>query len=239
MDDAARLQYLQAMGIDVWVPRVSTAVHAAQQSPEEEPGKATPLEMPPADDAEAVLQAWRQLEQEVAGCRLCPLAETRTQTVFGTGNRNADWMLVGEAPGHSEDQQGKPFVGKAGLLLTEMLRALDLGREEVFIANILKCRPPDNRDPRAEEVAACQPYLQRQIALIRPKIILAVGRVAAQQLLKTDATLGKLRGKVHYLDEIPVVVVYHPAYLLRSPMEKRKAWSDLQMAERIYRDLQD
>ena len=139
----------------------------------------------------------------------------------------------------NEDQKGKPFVGKAGLLLTEMLRSLNLGREEVFIANILKCRPPDNRDPRADEVAACQPYLQRQIALIRPKIILAVGRVAAQQLLKTDAPLAKLRGKVHYLEEIPVVVVYHPAYLLRSPLEKRKAWSDLQMAERIYRDLQD
>ncbi len=238
MDDAQRLQYLQAMGIDVWVPRDAVAEQppVAQQQPDV-PG-AAPAEQQP-EDVEAVQQAWRQLEQEVAGCQLCPLAETRTQTVFGTGNRNADWMLIGEAPGQSEDQQGKPFVGKAGLLLTEMLRALGLSREEVFIANILKCRPPNNRDPRAEEVAACQPYLQRQIALIRPKIILAVGRIAAQQLLKTDTPLGRLRGTVHYLDKIPVVVVYHPAYLLRSPLEKRKAWNDLQMADRLYRELQD
>ncbi len=237
MDDAARLQYLQAMGIDVWVPRSAVAEKSAvaQQGAEEPPG----AEQQTEDDADFVHQQWRKLEQEVAGCQLCPLAGTRTQTVFGTGNRNADWMLIGEAPGQSEDQQGKPFVGKAGLLLMEMLRALGLSREEVFIANILKCRPPNNRDPKAEEVAACHPYLQRQIALIKPKIILAVGRVAAQQLLKTDAPLGKLRGSVHYLDKIPVVVVYHPAYLLRSPLEKRKAWNDLQMAERVYRELQD
>jgi len=239
MDDTQRLQYLQAMGIDVWVPRET----AVEQSTVAEQGAASfqgaPTEERAADVADPVLQQWRQLEQEVAGCQLCPLAETRTQTVFGTGNRNADWLLIGEAPGQSEDQQGKPFVGKAGFLLTEMLRALGLSREDVFIANILKCRPPDNRDPKAGEVAACHPYLQRQIALIRPKIILAVGRVAAQQLLKTDAPLGRLRGSVHYLDKIPVVVVYHPAYLLRSPLDKRKAWNDLQMAGRLYRELQD
>ena len=150
--------------------------------------------------------------------------------MFGTGNKQADWMVIGEAPGQHEDEQGKPFVGKAGQLFTEMLRAVGLERDDVFITNILKCRPPNNRDPKPDEAESCSTYLLRQRELIKPKIILAVGRISAQTLLNTDAPIGKLRGKVHELDGIPLVVVYHPAYLLRSLLEKRKAWQDLQLA---------
>jgi DNA polymerase len=152
--------------------------------------------------------------------------------VFGVGNRNADWLVIGEAPGKDEDLQGEPFVGRAGQLLNAMLQAIGLRREQVYIANILKCRPPDNRDPRPEEVECCEPYLLRQVELIAPKLILAVGRVAAQNLLKTDTPIGKLRGRVHDFRAtgIPLIATYHPAYLLRSPMEKRKAWQDLQLA---------
>ena len=181
---------------------------------------------------------WVSLQEEVAGCRRCSLCETRTQTVFGTGNKNADWMLIGEAPGQSEDIEGKPFVGKAGFLLTEMLRAIGLSRDEVFIANILKCRPPNNRDPKVDEIDSCAKFLQRQIAAVRPKIILAVGRVAAQNLLKTDSPIGKLRGRIHHFGDTPVVVIYHPAYLLRSLLEKRKAWDDLQLAMKVFRDIE-
>jgi DNA polymerase len=226
------LQYLEAMGIDVWVPRASVQ--------DEQP-------LPFDDDADAdtdnhkdksVQTSWNILQTEVAECTKCALCETRTQTVFGTGNNSADWMIIGEAPGQHEDLQGKPFVGNAGLLLTEMLRAIGLSREEVFITNILKCRPPGNRDPKADEVESCNDYLLRQQQMIQPKIILAVGRIAAQTLLKTDAPLSKLRGKKHTFNDTPVVVVYHPAYLLRSLSEKRKAWRDLQFAMRIYNKLE-
>ncbi|MGR8942593.1 MAG: uracil-DNA glycosylase [Gammaproteobacteria bacterium] len=177
---------------------------------------------------------WDELEAAVAACTQCGLCQTRTQTVFGSGNKQADWMLIGEAPGQQEDLQGAPFVGPAGQLLTEMLRAIGLDRDEVYITNILKCRPPGNRDPKPEEAAACRPYLERQIALIRPKIILAVGRIAAQTLLRTDAPISKLRGRVHTLNQTPLVVVYHPSYLLRSMLEKKKAWLDLQLALGTY-----
>jgi DNA polymerase len=155
--------------------------------------------------------------------------------VFGTGNRDADWLIIGEAPGADEDRQGEPFVGRAGKLLTEMLFAAGFQRADVYIANILKCRPPANRDPSPDEVACCHAYLQQQIALIQPQVILAVGRIAAHNLLQTDRQLGDLRGKVHgYGDtNIPVIVTYHPAYLLRSPLEKRKVWSDLQFAKAV------
>ena len=176
------------------------------------------------------------MQAEVANCTKCALCATRTQTVFGSGNKQADWMLVGEAPGQHEDEQGQPFVGNAGLLLTEMLRAIGLTREEVFITNILKCRPPNNRDPHADEVESCYDYLQRQQKLIQPKIILALGRIAAQTLLKTDEPLARLRGEVHTFNNTPVVVVYHPAYLLRSLLEKRKAWLDLQLAMQTVKD---
>jgi len=175
---------------------------------------------------------WQALRSKVAACTLCTLHTTRTQTVFGVGNPNAEWLVIGEAPGAEEDARGEPFVGRAGGLLNSMLKAIGLEREQVFIANILKCRPPGNRDPKPEEAAHCRPYLERQIALIRPKIILAVGRIAAQNLLATETPIGRLRGRVHSFGaaRTPLVVTYHPAYLLRSPGEKRKAWADLKLA---------
>ena len=220
MDNALRLQYLEAMGIDVWVPRASV-----QNEQQVSSDSVTDNDEP--ETQESAIDSWDSLQAEVANCTKCALCATRTQTVFGSGNKQADWMLVGEAPGQHEDEQGLPFVGNAGLLLTEMLRAIGLTREEVFITNILKCRPPNNRDPHADEVESCNDYLQRQQALIKPKIILAIGRIAAQTLLKTDEPLARLRGKVHAFNNTPVVVVYHPAYLLRSLPEKRKAWQDL------------
>jgi DNA polymerase len=172
---------------------------------------------------------WDALQLRVSGCTACDeLVANRTQTVFGVGNRQADLMVIGEAPGADEDAQGEPFVGRAGKLLTAMLAAIGLKREQVYIANVLKCRPPNNRDPKPEEAEACSAYLARQIALIQPKAILVVGRIAAQNLLHTDSPLGKLRGRLHHLENgVPVIVTYHPAYLLRSPREKRKAWVDL------------
>jgi uracil-DNA glycosylase family 4 len=159
--------------------------------------------------------------------------------VFGVGNPHADWLVIGEAPGAEEDRQGKPFVGAAGKLLDAMLQAIGLSREDnVFVANMLKCRPPGNRDPKPEEVAACLPYLMRQIAAIKPKLILAVGRIAAQNLLATDVPLGRLRGRVHRFGPLStaLIVTYHPAYLLRSPAEKRKAWEDLKFARDFFRN---
>ena len=230
MDNSTRLQYLEAMGIDVWVPRAAYVAQSSQASN-------TMAAAEVSAESEAVLstaEPWESLEAEVAGCEKCTLCETRTHTVFGTGNRHADWMIIGEAPGQHEDLQGKPFVGNAGALLTEMLRAIGLARDDVFITNILKCRPPGNRDPRPEEAESCNDYLQRQKQLIQPKIILAVGRISAQTLLKTSEPLARLRGKIHAFKDTPVVVVYHPAYLLRSLSEKRKAWHDLQFALRIF-----
>ena len=175
---------------------------------------------------------WDALQQCVANCQHCTeLSATRSQTVFGVGNRQAEWLIIGEAPGIEEDQQGEPFVGPAGQLLNAMLAAIGLQRQQVYIANVLKCRPPNNRDPHVDEAASCLPYLHRQIALIQPKMILLLGRVAAQHMLGSDANLGKLRGQVHrYHDRIPMVVTYHPAYLLRKPGEKRKSWDDLCLA---------
>ncbi|OOZ35372.1 uracil-DNA glycosylase [Solemya velesiana gill symbiont] len=173
---------------------------------------------------------WPQLEHRVAGCEACELHASRTNTVFGVGNRSADLLVIGEAPGVDEDRQGEPFVGRAGQLLNAMLKAIGLQRDEVYIANILKCRPPGNRDPRIEEAVACEPYLKRQVALIQPKAIMCVGRVAAQNLLKSEEAVGRMRGREFHYDGIPVVVTYHPAYLLRSPDQKGKSWQDLQAA---------
>ncbi len=174
---------------------------------------------------------WLQLKQAVPACTACALHKSRTQTVFGVGDENADWMLIGEAPGAEEDRLGEPFVGQAGKLLDNMLAAIGLRRgENVYIANVLKCRPPGNRNPEPEEVASCSPHLRRQIELIRPKLILAMGRFAAQTLLNTDASIASLRGRVHRYGEVPLIVTYHPAYLLRNLPDKAKAWADLVFA---------
>jgi DNA polymerase len=176
---------------------------------------------------------WAALEQAVRGCAQCGLHATRTQTVFGVGSRSAQWMFVGEAPGADEDAQGEPFVGRAGQLLNAMLFAIGLKRQEVYIANVLKCRPPGNRDPQPNEVEQCEPYLIRQIELIQPRLIVALGRHAAHSLLKTDLPLAKLRGQRLSYHGTPLIVTYHPAYLLRSPTDKRKAWEDLCLAKAI------
>jgi DNA polymerase len=212
-----RRAYLEALGIDVWLPR----------------DQADPDTEIVSSSIESEGMDWSALRDSVARCTRCPLHESRTQTVFGVGNPDADWMIIGEAPGVEEDRRGEPFVGRAGKLLDEMLRAVGQGRDSVFIANILKCRPPNNRDPRSEESSRCRGYLERQIELVQPKIILAVGRIAAQLLLDTDTPVGRLRGAKHHLADTPLVVTYHPAYLLRSPTQKRKAWDDLRLATRI------
>jgi uracil-DNA glycosylase len=197
---------LAELGVDVWLRRE-----------------------PPANQPSSELL---KLNKEILTCTRCELHKGRTQAVCGTGDLAADILIVGEAPGAEEDQQGEPFVGKAGQLLTEMLRAMSRERSTVFIANVIKCRPPQNRDPAEQEIVSCMPFLQRQIALLNPRLILVVGRIAAQSLLESDAPVGKLRGKVHQYGErkIPLVVTYHPAYLLRSPGQKRHAWTDLLLA---------
>ncbi|KUY53800.1 uracil-DNA glycosylase [Burkholderia sp. RF2-non_BP3] len=189
-----------------------------------------PAESRPAATPVAMLD-WDALADRVAGCTSCRLCEKRTNTVFGVGDREADWMLIGEAPGENEDKQGEPFVGQAGKLLDNMLQSLALKRgDNVYIANVIKCRPPGNRNPEPDEVARCEPYLQRQVALVKPKLIVALGRFAAQTLLKTDASIASLRGRVHTYEGVPVIVTYHPAYLLRSLQDKAKAWADLCLA---------
>ena len=235
MDQAQRrAHYLTALGIQVWTPR-NPPVAAAKEIAAATPAPVVPLPSVAVTGAahDVALLNWATLQQRVASCTACGLHSTRTQTVFGVGANNAQWLIIGEAPGADEDQQGEPFVGRAGKLLNEMLRALGLRREDVYIANVLKCRPPNNRDPLPAEVAQCESYLKRQVMLIKPKIILAVGRIAAQNLLQTDITIGKLRGQQFSYQGIPLVVTYHPAYLLRSPTEKRKAWDDLRFARSV------
>ncbi|WP_018746952.1 uracil-DNA glycosylase [Chitiniphilus shinanonensis] len=181
---------------------------------------------------------WQSLQAAVTGCTACGLCKTRTQAVFGVGNPQAELLVVGEAPGAEEDRQGEPFVGAAGKLLDNMLAAIGEKRgERVFIANVLKCRPPGNRNPQPDEVLQCAPYLARQIELIRPRLIFAVGRFAIQTLLQTDAPVGALRGKLHQVNDIPVVVGYHPAYLLRNLPDKARAWRDLLLVQQRLREL--
>ena len=199
----------------------------------------TPVSSPDFTDdtaAEIATLDWDTLAARVSVCNRCRLCERRTHAVFGVGDREADWMLVGEAPGENEDKQGEPFVGPAGKLLDSMLHAVALSREDnVFIANVIKCRPPGNRNPEPDEVARCEPYLKRQVALVKPKVIVALGRFAANSLLNTDASVGSLRGRVHDYEGVPVIVTYHPAYLLRSLPDKAKAWADLCLAQATYR----
>ena len=301
MDALRRNQYLQTMGVDVWVSRhppapaaaaaaagshtaevaAAHAVAPAQavaapvaavagtakaampdsssaparssgpafDSPDPRAPDALPAVARGADVLPAVTRGagappavttWESLRSEVLACTKCPLHGSRTQGVFGVGSREAQWLVVGEAPGAEEDRRGEPFVGRAGHLLDAMLKAIGLSRgSNVYIANVLKSRPPGNRDPKPEEVAACLPYLMRQIELLRPRVMLAVGRIAAQNLLSTDAPLGRLRGKVHHFGELntPLIVTYHPAYLLRTPGDKRKAWEDLKFARSVFQTL--
>lgn len=258
-DEVRRRQTLDALGVTVWsrrnrpthgpeagrilealAPAAPPAV-AIPLSPPENAGApsaqpATVVEAMPSVPSEIASLDWEALAARVTACTACELHQGRLQTVFGVGHPQAQWMIVGEAPGAEEDKRGEPFVGRAGQLLTAMLAAAGLPRPEVYIANILKCRPPDNRDPRPEEVMQCEHYLARQIALVQPRLILAVGRIAAQNLLKVQTPLSRLRGQRHSYGprEVPVVVTYHPAYLLRSPGEKRRAWEDLQFARQIF-----
>lgn len=253
--DSRRLAYLKALDIDVWerreqmpavdapaaLPAVAVSAELVSQSPAARADFSQDIAAPsvPARAGDTLAQlGWAELEGRVSACTLCTLHATRTNPVFGVGDRSARWMVIGEAPGADEDRRGEPFVGRAGQLLNSMLKAMGLAREQVYIANILKSRPPNNRDPRPEEVRACIPFLYRQIELVDPRMILCVGRIAAQTLLNTDLTIGKLRGRLHELASgRPMVVTYHPAYLLRSPGEKRKAWADLVLAMRTFEQL--
>jgi len=241
MTSKNQLKYLQAMGIQVW--ELNNSDHMPKTVVRRCASKKTVEEVAYPDQHEKPIEelTWEELKARVAKCTRCDLYKTRTQTVFGVGNQHADLLIVGEAPGANEDKQGEPFVGRAGKLLNSMLQAIGLSREEIFIANILKSRPPENRDPKAEEVAACTPFLIRQIELIQPKLILAVGRIAAQFLLHTTEAMGKLRGQEFTYGpyKTPLLVTYHPAYLLRSPRDKRKAWEDLQLVLQRLQQLQN
>jgi uracil-DNA glycosylase len=220
-------QYLKTMGIQPWRLRKGQAAASKNNS------------CPTVSTSVATTDDWQALEKEVLSCTLCALHEGRNNVVFGVGNRNAKLMFIGEAPGANEDLQGEPFVGRGGMLLNSMLNAIGLKREEVYIANILKCRPPNNRDPLPSEVQICTPYLKRQIAAIKPKLLVAVGRIAAQFLLNTKDSMASLRGK-HYSygeNNTPLLVTYHPAYLLRSPREKSKAYIDLLLIKKMLENL--
>jgi uracil-DNA glycosylase family 4 len=256
-------ELLRGLGLRVWCPPLASgATPPAAQAPSQPQSvpiavpAAVPAPLPQATlDAKPRVPAsagagpggvagldWPALRAAVAGCRACGLCETRTQTVFGTGHPQAHWMVVGEAPGEQEDLSGEPFVGAAGQLLDAMLRALALTRSEegdappsqrVYIANTLKCRPPRNRNPESFELARCEPFLVRQIELLRPRIILAMGRFAVQALLRSSEPVGRLRGRVHRYQGVPLVVTYHPAYLLRQPQDKARAWDDLCLAAEL------
>lgn len=261
--DARQRAMLEEMGVRVFWPEAAAVVEAepAYVDEVEAPAAAplpvqAPARMPvaapvvarsaPAPVGDPVTRMrmpgiermeWDALAQAVAECRACKLCDGRRNTVFGVGDLQADWLVVGEAPGENEDAQGEPFVGQAGKLLDNMLGALALNRRErVYIANVLKCRPPGNRNPEPEEVAQCEPFLRRQVELLQPKIILAMGRFAVQTLLQTTEPIGRLRGRVHQYNGVPVVVTYHPAYLLRNLPDKAKAWADLCLARAVMQE---
>ncbi len=257
---------LAAMGVSPWPPAADEApvvpapdhppTTARERAPDPAPvaapaaaptPKPAPIVREPAPPAAArpglgprpvgvEAMDWPALRSAVEGCRACKLCQSRRQTVFGVGHPRAQWMVVGEAPGEQEDQQGEPFVGKSGQLLDQMLRAVGLTRAEaeparqVYIANSIKCRPPGNRNPEPEELAQCEPFLIRQVALVQPRIILAMGRFAVQSLLRSSEPIGRLRGRVHHYQGVPLIVTYHPAYLLRNPQDKARSWDDLCLA---------
>ena len=237
---------LEAMGVRLWHPQTDPVPGSAGSPPppaERRVGEAVALHNEGAREALTTPPAsptatldWPALRDTVAACTACKLCEGRRQTVFGVGNPHAHWMIVGEAPGEQEDRQGEPFVGKSGQLLDNMLRAVHLTRldaepaRQVYIANTIKCRPPGNRNPEPEELAKCEPFLVRQVQLVQPKIILAMGRFAVHGLLRSTEPIGRLRGRVHAYQGVPLIVTYHPAYLLRNPEDKAKAWDDLCLA---------
>ena len=233
---------LREMGIRLWAPPTDDVPDPMAQAPVPVAAAVEPVvrDMPAARTTHASPVGtldWPALRETVAACTACKLCESRSQTVFGVGSTRAHWMIVGEAPGEQEDRQGEPFVGKSGQLLDNMLRAVGLTRGEdatpehqVYIANTLKCRPPGNRNPLPDELAKCEAFLIRQVELLQPKIILAMGAFAVQSLLRSTEPVGKLRGRVHRYQGVPLVVTYHPAYLLRSPQDKAKAWEDLCLA---------
>jgi DNA polymerase len=266
--DERQVAMLNEMGLRVWsaapteavveedevaVAPVAERLHEPESDPAPRSAPTVPARARAATPATAPVLArgprplgvetmdWPVLRQAVAGCTACKLCSGRKQTVFGTGNENADWMIVGEAPGEQEDQQGLPFVGKSGQLLDNMLRAVGLTRGEaepakqVYIANTVKCRPPSNRNPEPEELAQCEPFLIRQIELVKPRIILAMGRFAVQSLLRSNEPIGRLRGRVHNYQGVPLIVTYHPAYLLRNPEDKSRSWDDLCLAREVLR----
>jgi len=243
--DARRAGIWRAMGLGpIYALRSTAPVELREQRGGFETGGE--LAQAPADRAAMIGGLpWEGLRTEVAACRACTLCQTRKQTVFGIGNVNASWMLIGEAPGSEEDQRGEPFVGQAGRLLNNMLQSLGMSREgltnrSVYIANALKCRPPGNRNPQPEEVARCEPFLRRQVELVDPAVIVVMGRFAAQSLLGSNASIASLRGRAHPITvarrEIPVIVTYHPAYLLRNLADKAKAWADLCLAHTTHRE---
>ncbi|MEY4712656.1 MAG: hypothetical protein RIS88_2106 [Pseudomonadota bacterium] len=227
--DARQRAMLAEMGVRLFDPAPDCV--AAEAAPATEtPVRAPARVLAPLAGPVAAMD-WDALAAAVSGCQACGLCQGRRNTVFGVGDRQADWLVVGEAPGEMEDLQGEPFVGPAGKLLDNMLRSIGLGRnDKVYIANVLKCRPPGNRNPDPAEVAQCEPFLRRQVALLQPKIILAMGRFAVQSILGSTEPIGKLRGQFHQYEGVPVVVTYHPAYLLRNLPDKAKAWADLCLA---------
>jgi uracil-DNA glycosylase family 4 len=253
----AQIAMLREMGIQQWAPAVVDEASAAvaeadivlDEADREDIAEVAPTQMHAEPQARMTPRPpsptgsldWLQLRQTVAACTACKLCEGRRQTVFGVGNERAHWMIVGEAPGEQEDIQGEPFVGKSGQLLDNMLRAISLTRGEadaarqVYIANTIKCRPPNNRNPEPDELEKCEAYLVRQVQLVQPKIILAMGRFAVQSLLRSTDPVGRLRGRVHHYEGVPLIVTYHPAYLLRNPEDKAKAWDDLCLASEVAR----
>lgn len=233
--------YLKEMGLGPRWRWRAAAVEAQMPEPAEQtqqPAVESANATPDSRRALVMGMAWADLPASIRACAACPLHAGRIQAVPGVGDENADWLFVGEAPGADEDAQGEPFVGQAGKLLDNMLASIGLKRgNKVYIANVLKCRPPGNRNPLPEEVAQCEPYLQRQVELIRPKLIVALGKFAAQTLLGEDTAIARLRGQIHRYQGIPLIVTYHPAYLLRSLPEKAKAWQDLCLAVKTMQDL--
>lgn len=255
-DNAEREERLREMGLSpIWRLRETAVGGAALASAvasdratalpprtvASEPTSASPAVIPIVDSRSAGIAAcqWNELDPHIAACTACALSRTRRKTVPGIGVAPAGWMFVGEGPGAEEDAQGEPFVGQAGRLLDNMLRAIGLQRSEgIYITNVVKCRPPNNRNPEPQEIAQCAPYLERQIALVQPRLLVALGRFAAQALLETDATIGSLRGRVHAYRGTALIVTYHPAYLLRTLPDKAKAWEDLLLAKRTFAQLQ-